>query len=359
MTARKRSNKPVPQQPAPESRALVPAAPADAVVVIGGFRMTKTALVVPEDATFEDWLAVGKQLSAYAGAVHWWVGDWLNHGERKWGEKYAEAVEATGFDYQTLADDKWVAGRVSFRNEKLSFAHHRVVASLPPAEQVALLSRAEQEGWPSARLRKEAASGKQAAAMAAAGPLPAGKYRCVVIDPPWPVEKIEREERPNQRRELDYPVMTLGDIGRRVGGMLAQVAEEGGCHVYLWVTHKHLPAGLSFFTAWGVTFQCHLTWVKPTGMTPYSWQYNTEPVLFGCIGSLPLADLGLQIAFEEAIAFKADTQGHSAKPDKFYDLVRAASPGPRLSLFERRAIPGFDVWGDEAPPSGEGAGDER
>ena len=34
-------------------------------------------------------------------------------------------------------------------------------------------------------------------------------YRCIVIDPPWPVEKIEREERPFQGKSLDYPTMAI------------------------------------------------------------------------------------------------------------------------------------------------------
>jgi ParB-like chromosome segregation protein Spo0J len=36
--------------------------------------------------------------------------------------------------------------------------------------------------------------------------VPEGKYRCIVIDPPWPMEKIERDERPNQVG-FDYPTM--------------------------------------------------------------------------------------------------------------------------------------------------------
>lgn len=35
---------------------------------------------------------------------------------------------------------------------------------------------------------------------------PVGEYRTVVIDPPWPVQKIERDVRLNQAAPLDYPV---------------------------------------------------------------------------------------------------------------------------------------------------------
>ncbi len=37
--------------------------------------------------------------------------------------------------------------------------------------------------------------------------LPAGKYRCIVIDPPWPIEKTQRYVRPLDL-QLDYPTMT-------------------------------------------------------------------------------------------------------------------------------------------------------
>jgi len=169
-------------------------------------------------------------------------------------------------------------------------------------------------------------------------PLPQGKYRCIVIDPPWPMKRIEREVRPNQPQELDYPVMTLAEIEALP---IASLADESGCHVYLWTTHKYLPAALGLFESWGVKYQCLMTWVKPTGMTPYSWMYNTEHVLFGRIGSLRLDRLGLKLAFS------APAVRHSQKPDVFYELAAEASPEPRLELFARREREGFTVWGNE------------
>lgn len=167
--------------------------------------------------------------------------------------------------------------------------------------------------------------------------LPQGKYHAIVIDPPWDVTKILREERPNQDA-FDYPTMTDAEIlALPIGGLAA----DPGCHVYLWVTHKKLPIGLDLFVRWGVRYQCVMTWIKPTGMTPFSWMYNTEHVLFGRLGSLKLERMGIKLSFDAPIT------RHSEKPDVFYEHVIQASPGPRLEMFARRPREGFTVWGNE------------
>lgn len=170
-------------------------------------------------------------------------------------------------------------------------------------------------------------------------PLPDGKFSCIVADPPWPIQKIETMRRPDQGVELDYPVMSLEDIAALpVGDMAAD-----DCHLYLWVTHKFLPAGLELMEQWGFRYQCVMTWWKHTGVSPYSWMYDTEHVLFGRRGNLPLLKMGMRLYFDAPNI----RNRHSAKPDVFYERVAAASPGPRLEMFARTPRDGFTVWGNE------------
>lgn len=175
---------------------------------------------------------------------------------------------------------------------------------------------------------------------AAQTPLPTGKYRAIVIDPPYPVQKIERDARPNQGAYLDYPTMSMEDI---YALPVNELAADEGCHLYLWTTQKYLPNALAMVQAWGFHYQCLMTWVKPTGMTPYSWMYNTELVVFARRGDLPLLRNGLKLSFE------APSSGHSIKPDVFFDRVLQASPEPRLEMFARRTREGFSAWGNEVP----------
>jgi N6-adenosine-specific RNA methylase IME4/DNA-binding CsgD family transcriptional regulator len=207
-------------------------------------------------------------------------------------------------------------------------------------------------------------------------PIPTGQYRTVVLDPPWPMKKIERQERPNQGVELDYPTMPVGCLEPCTGdeyldglpcfrvlcdcddsdctgphepcksiecvvGEVVREAAYDDCHMYLWVTHKYLPAGLELLEAWGFRYQCVMTWRKNVGITPFSWMYDTEHVLFGTRGNQPLQRLGMRLSFEAPVV------GHSVKPDVFYERVTEASPGPRLEMFARRDREGFEAWGNE------------
>jgi len=130
---------------------------ADIVTFLPGIKTTQTALIIPEGTPFEEWESIGGKLRQVAGAVQWWIGDWLNFGEKHYGEKYAQALDATDYDYGTLRNKAWVSSRfeLSRRHDNLSFSHHQEVASLDPDEADKLLAQAEVENWTSGDLREK------------------------------------------------------------------------------------------------------------------------------------------------------------------------------------------------------------
>jgi N6-adenosine-specific RNA methylase IME4 len=213
----------------------------------------------------------------------------------------------------------------------------RLRDALAGADVDALIAKANADGEDFGLRGLRAAAAEQPPEPVETPPLPTGRYRCIVIDPPWPVTKIRRHARPDQGTALDYPTMTLEQIAALdVPGLAAD-----GCHIYLWVTHRFLPAGLDLLEQWGARYECLLTWRKNVGITPFSWMYDTEHVIFGRVGSLPLDRQGLRLSFDGAVA------GHSVKPDVFYERVIEASPDPRLEMFARRQRDGFIAWGNE------------
>jgi len=127
------------------------------------FQFMPTGLIIQDDPTFEEWEECGQLLGHIQKRIHWWIGDWLNYGEGRWPDRYAQALDRWHFNYQTLRDDRWVAGKVdmSLRKDKLSFSHHKEVASLPPPEQKDWLERAEREDLTTRELREQIRQAKE------------------------------------------------------------------------------------------------------------------------------------------------------------------------------------------------------
>lgn len=111
---------------------------------------------LPAKAEFEDWEADGEKLFEMAHKVPFLMGDWLNAGEDRFGEMYAQAIDLTKLAYSTLAQYKWVCGAIPVKRRvaALSFGHHVAVAGLEPDKQDEMLKQALREGWSRKDLRK-------------------------------------------------------------------------------------------------------------------------------------------------------------------------------------------------------------
>lgn len=243
------------------------------------------------ELTFEEWEQAGQMLQSIGRAWQWWVGDWLNYGEARYGEKYAQAIDLTGLGYDAVANAAWVAAAVepSTRVETLSWTHHRLVAQLDPLAQREWLTRARDEGMSTRELRTAIDQDDPQPEPT----IPEGRYRTIVID-----------QAPN--RELLQP---------------GRIAAPDGAHLYLWTLNEELPQALALVQGWGATYKRTIVPIGKLGMI-------RELVLF--------CHLGEPMPQEPPQSFTGD-----GRPDAFYELVEWTSHGPRAGLFFERE--GFDA----------------
>lgn len=166
------------------------------------------------------------------------------------------------------------------------------------------------------------------------------KHATIVADPPWAVEwnaniGVGRSGRPG----LPYATMTVEEI------CALPVSEwaDSSAHLWLWTTAGFLYDAPRVVLSWGFRPSYTLVWAKEGLGVGGRFRHTVEFILFAERGPqrpLTRRDLPTHWIWPRG--------EHSAKPDAFYDLVEAVSPGPYLEMFSRRARLGWDTWGDQA-----------
>jgi len=173
-----------------------------------------------------------------------------------------------------------------------------------------------------------------------------GPYTTILADPPWQFQNRTGKMAPEHKRLLRYPTMELKEIMELPVPKLAAAKS----HLYLWVPNALLQEGLKVMEAWGFTYKCNLVWYKirkdggPDGRgVGFYFRNVTELILFGVRGSMRT----LRPGRTQVNLLSTRKREHSRKPDEFYNLIEACSPGPYLELFARFGRAGWDQWGNE------------
>lgn len=173
------------------------------------------------------------------------------------------------------------------------------------------------------------------------------KYNLIYADPPWMYR--DKCKSGNRGAEFKYPVMKVEDICRLP---VWEIASEESCLLAMWWVPTMPSEALEVVKAWGFRLMTMkgFTWHKTNknkgnsaiGMG-HMTRANSEDCLFAVKGRLPK-----RINASICQHVTAPRTTHSEKPHIIRDnLVSLLGDVPKIELFSRENIQGWDAWGNE------------
>ena len=180
------------------------------------------------------------------------------------------------------------------------------------------------------------------------------KYQIIYADPPWffphNYGKIDKSRLSGFGAELRYKLMTDNELL----ALPIQELADTNCALFLWVVNSRIDFGIEVLKCWGFNYKTvAFNWIKTakkTGIPNCRLGYWTlggsELCLLGIKGKMqPVRHNIRQVVLHHRI-------GHSVKPpifhhkiDSLFDTV--AQGIPRIELFARQKVEGWDCWGNE------------
>jgi N6-adenosine-specific RNA methylase IME4 len=173
------------------------------------------------------------------------------------------------------------------------------------------------------------------------------KYNVILADPPWTYnDKCHAGER---GAGYKYDLMTLDQICDMRSFIDSLAAPD--CLLAMWHVPPMPAEALRVVTAWGFTLKTFkgFTWHKLTkhskehfGMGNWT-RANSEDCLFAARGKPKRINMGVRQVIH------APVREHSRKPDEARErLVILMGDVPRIELFARERVEGWDLWGNES-----------
>ena len=173
--------------------------------------------------------------------------------------------------------------------------------------------------------------------------LPDRLFNIILADPAWSYN--DKALAGNRGACCKYDVMSIEDI-KNLG--VSKIAADD-CILFLWVTYPKLNEVFDVIKAWGFQYKTvAFTWVKKyknggnfMGMGRWT-RANAEICLLATKGKPKRISASVRQIIESV------PERHSKKPDIVRDkIVQLCGDIPRIELFARERVEGWDSWGLE------------
>lgn len=170
------------------------------------------------------------------------------------------------------------------------------------------------------------------------------KYNIIYADPPWQYK--DKCNAGKRGADFHYKTMKIKDIYNLPVNNIA----DKDCILFLWCTFPFIQEGLNTIKEWGFKYKTiGFNWIKLNKKTPSLFygmgsytRSNSEICLIGIKGKPKIISHSiLSVLIQER-------EEHSKKPEIIRDkIVQLCGDLPRIELFARKKVDGWDCFGNE------------
>ncbi len=176
------------------------------------------------------------------------------------------------------------------------------------------------------------------------------KYSIIYADPPWEYRQSGGIKNSRGMAKQHYKTMNTDDICKLP---VSKIATKN-CLLFLWATFPNIAEALKTMNAWGFVYKtAAFVWIKKNkksnsnfwGMGAYT-RANAEVCLLGISKKTKAEQVVKSHSVHQIV--ESPVGEHSSKPPVVRDkIVELLGELPRIELFAREQIDGWDCWGDE------------
>ena len=178
------------------------------------------------------------------------------------------------------------------------------------------------------------------------------KYNVIYADPPWNFSSKELQQYNGKRFRPLEDVYATEKTTTMEKWDVKRIADTD-CALFMWTTDAHIEEAINLMKKWGFKYvTVAFIWSKTTKNGKQicnlgAWTMkNCELCLFGTKGRM----LKYKKSNRVRQLFEAERTKHSKKPDCVYKFIEELfGDVPKIELFARQAVKGWDRWGLEAP----------
>jgi len=178
------------------------------------------------------------------------------------------------------------------------------------------------------------------------------KYQVIYADPPWDYGNTKNLKGHFWGiAERNYPVMKLEAIKNLPVAALC----ADNCYLFLWTTAPFLEKSFEVIKSWGFKYATvGFVWIK--------MKNDMSAVRGDGLGKYTISNAEYCLIARNGRHFREHRDGkqvvlspkqlHSQKPHEIRNrIVRLCGEVPRIELFARKKVDGWDTWGNEVKNS--------